>query len=358
MRKIEKAEVCINSLKSLGLDPMTSELHSVEALSNLFRRSASIYAPCSQRRLIVSVRESINVLVDIDNLDDVLEEVLNSLISYGDLIELNDYAFAHDNIKSTWLYIAPPTFIRRPESFLIVGMVPEHVTLLPDDIEKRILYLRHIRRINSTEGEDLASILESFGYSELSEDVWLNLPKKEKAKEYLAKINNKLECSSEPGDLSNLLILDSTKPVRFYKGRWSEVKNHTGNFIARREQAYGPLLWSYVRLENGRPLRMIDLPSAIGKYRGCDEAWHLQMAIDADRGVPQQLKVHLEPGSTRVIEFFSPVPMWARRRWDAVGEPVTSSGCLFAYRLPESELNEELRFANEMLWIDELTGDK
>jgi hypothetical protein len=55
------------------------------------------------------------------------------------------------------------------------------------------------------------------------------------------------------------------------------------------------------------------------------------------------------------MEFFSPVPMWARRRWDAVGEPLTASGCLFAYRLAETELTEEVRFAREALWLDEMT---
>jgi hypothetical protein len=50
---------------------------------------------------------------------------------------------------------------------------------------------------------------------------------------------------------------------------------------------------------------------------------------------------------------FSPVPMWARRRWDAVGEPVTLSGCVFAYRFGAAELEEEARFARDVLWLAE-----
>ena len=57
-----------------------------------------------------------------------------------------------------------------------------------------------------------------------------------------------------------------------------------------------------------------------------------------------------------MLEFFSPVPMWARRRWDAVGEPVSASGCLLAYRLAEAELAEEMRFTREALWLDEMPG--
>ena len=54
------------------------------------------------------------------------------------------------------------------------------------------------------------------------------------------------------------------------------------------------------------------------------------------------------------MQFFSPVPAWAQRRWDAVGEPTTNQGCLFAYRLAGSELAEELRFARGTLWLEEL----
>ena len=54
------------------------------------------------------------------------------------------------------------------------------------------------------------------------------------------------------------------------------------------------------------------------------------------------------------MQFFSPVPAWAQRRWDAVGEPIESSRCLFAYRLPGNEIDEEMRYARDMLWLEEL----
>jgi hypothetical protein len=113
-----------------------------------------------------------------------------------------------------------------------------------------------------------------------------------------------------------------------------------------------------MEMRDGNPERLIDFPLAGSRWRGCDEAWHLQMAIDAQRGEPQQYRIRIGPGNTRVIELFSPVPMWARRKWDAVGEPVSTSGCLFAYRLAESEIAEELRFAHEVLWLDEVNSSK
>jgi hypothetical protein len=80
------------------------------------------------------------------------------------------------------------------------------------------------------------------------------------------------------------------------------------------------------------------------------------MAIDALRGEPQRFRLRPGPAGTRVLELLAPAPMWARRRWDAVGEPVPSTGSLFAYRFPDNEIAEELRFIREMLWLEELTA--
>lgn len=100
---------------------------------------------------------------------------------------------------------------------------------------------------------------------------------------------------------------------------------------------------------------MIDFPRRGSRWRGCDEAWHLQMAIDAKRGSPQSFRV-TPSGNAAVLELFSPTPAWARRRWDAIGEPVPRAGCLFAYRIPKTEVEEERRFAHEALWLDEMTA--
>src|SRR5207253_4184531 len=65
----------------------------------------------------------------------------------------------------------------------------------------------------------------------------------------------------------------------------------------------------------------------------------------SDLGELQQLRVRPGPERTRVLQLFSPLPLWARRRWDAIAEPVQSSGCLFAYRI--AERSEERRVGEE-----------
>jgi hypothetical protein len=54
-------------------------------------------------------------------------------------------------------------------------------------------------------------------------------------------------------------------------------------------------------------------------------------------GEPQWFRVRPGPGDTRVVEFFSPVPMWARRRWDAVGETSAKLGMFIRYRMTETD---------------------
>jgi hypothetical protein len=80
------------------------------------------------------------------------------------------------------------------------------------------------------------------------------------------------------------------------------------------------------------------------------------MALDAQRSSPQRFRVTQSVGGAVLLEFFSPVPAWARRRWDAIGEPVPSTGSLFAYRIPKAEFDEERRFARAMLWLDEISA--
>jgi len=152
-----------------------------------------------------------------------------------------------------------------------------------------------------------------------------------------------------------MLLLDPAKSVRYYPARWVDKTKSTGRFIGRRPQAYGADLWCYIDLESGVPRKFLDLPLPKSRVRGCDEAWRIQAAIDARRAEPQRFRVRRGPEGWVVLDLFSPVPMWARRRWDAVGEPVPSTGCLFSYRFRPTEIEEEIRFARDILWLAELT---
>lgn len=355
MRQVMITEIHARTVRELGLDPSVLGLTSTEAIASLLRRAASLHCPCAPATLVRDVIQPLRGLVDdLDATKRVVEETLDAVVGNGDVIEHR--AVDVDTGRSaTLLYTAPPSFlIRKSGSAMLLGIVPDHLSALPEELQARIEYLNHVRRLVPIASEDLRGRLIGFGLIEIGYDHWLRAPRHETAAQLLSRMNQRLDSAQPSRAVPGLMLLDPDRSVRYYRGRWVEPRTQSGRFVARRGQAYGAPLWCYVDLQNGNPERIIDLPLESGRWRGCDEAWRVQMAIDAQRAKPQRFRVRLGPGETYTIDFFSPVPMWAQRRWNAVGEPVKEPGCLFAYRLHKTELGEELRFAREELWLEEL----
>lgn len=356
MRRLTAEEVHAQKIRELGLDPDALDLSTPEGLAGALRRAASYLCPCSAATLIRAVVRPLRGLVpDMESVKELVEETLEAMISHGDVLEQPEM---QDGLPTArvLLYAAPASFVVRQSGLVILlGVAADQLSPLPSELERHIQYLGHVRRLGpSPKNEDLRSELRQLGLLELSSDTWLKGPKICTASQAVAAINHALDTVPPSRDIPGLLLLDPINPVRYYRGRWTEPKAQTGRFVARRQQAYGADLWCYVQLTNGQPERMIDLPLRGSRWRGCDEAWHLQMAIDAQRGAPQRFRA-TPSGEAVVLEFFSPVPAWARRRWDAIGEPVPSAGCLFAYRIPKTEIDEERRFMREALWLEETT---
>jgi hypothetical protein len=353
MKVIEKDELHQRGVTVLGLDPDACDLYFEEAIAAALRRAAGFLCPCSYRTLIQAVMEPLEHLSeDQGQLLESIENALDAMIAYGDLLEEFQVAAVERQQRNSLLYAAPPSFVsRKSGSILLLGIVPDHCSPLPEHLEQRVQYISHVRCLFPEAKEDLRADLKHIGLIELSMDVWNKAsPPSELSSSYIQKFDNALK--GNPGTLVNLEILNSAKPVHYYRGRWEPVIHQTGRFVARRPQAYGNNLWCYVELRNGIPEKLVDLPLLNSRLRGCDEAWRLQFAIDAVRNQPQRFKVRTsnDQGS-RIVDFYSPVPAWAQKRWDAIGEPVSSSGCLFSYKFPISELQEEINFMQERLWL-------
>lgn len=356
MRRLTVGEVHARKIRELGLDPESLDLTTPEGLAGALRRAASYLCPCSAATLVRAVVRPLRGLVpDMEQAKELVEVTLEAMISHGDVLEQPEL---QDDSPTTrvLLYAAPASFVVRQSGLVVLlGVAADQLSPLPAELERRIQYLGHVRRLSpSSATEDLRVELRQLGLLELASDAWLKGPKLSTATQAVAASGQALDLVPPSRDIPGLLLLDSTKPVRYYRGRWTEPKTQTGRFVARRQQAYGADLWCYVHLTNGQPERMIDLPQRGSRWRGCDEAWHLQMAIDAQRGAPQRFRV-TPSGDAVVLELFSPAPAWARRRWDAIGEPVPSAGSLFAYRIANAEFDEERRFMREALWLEEMT---
>ena len=353
MRRLTAAEVRANKVTELGLDPSAFDLTSVEAIAASLRRSASLLCPCATTTLVRAVADPLRGLVEKSaDARGIVREILEAMIAHGDLIEHRDIEDPTPGAP-VLLYVAPSSFVSRESGAAILLGVSSPAL---DSLAARIEYVGHLRHLSPVLGEDLTLELQQIGFTEISHQQWLRAPQVETPDQHLAYFDRLLDIAQPSGDVPGLTLLDSSRPVRYYPGRWTSVGSLSGRFVARRSQAYGGDLWCYIEMSGGRPERLIDLPLADSRWRGCDEAWRLQMAIDANRGSPQLFRIDSDGGNSYAMQFFSPIPMWARRRLDSVGHPVSAPGCLFAYRLAEAELAEEVRFAGEVLWLKEMNG--
>lgn len=349
MRVLTPAEVSAKSVETLGLDRTLLDLTSVEAVACALRRVAGFLCPCSGRTLMRAVFEPIRgVHVETDLLP-LIEDTLEALVVHGDLLELHDAT--HEATGKKLLFTAPPSFVRRRSgAVMILGVAPDGVSLVPEEMEQAIQHVNHVRMLGN-EYPNLGEHLSELGLIEIKLSAWMKGPMSKTAEAHVASMNRLVEAPQPCGELPGLLLLEPKTLVRYYCGRWAAASKQTGRFVGRRPQAHGADLWCYVEVHDGRAARLVDLPTRDGDWRGCDEAWWLQAAIDHESGAPQLYRVRAGHDGSQLMEFFSPVPMWARRRWEAIGEPATASRCLFSFKFSETEIREELAFAEEYLWL-------
>lgn len=348
--RLTTADVAGRSLGALGLDPNATDVSSPEAIYASLRRSASFLCPATPRQLVDAVRDALAPLypVGLSAREDVMDQ-LDLLVTVGDLLELRDPA---SNARR--IYLGPPSFVvKSPDSYLLLGVRPFGAPLVDSSLSSKILYEGHTRTL-AMEADAAIAWLTAAGLRELKLDQWLQRPHPQRPGEVLAELRNRLSAAGPTGQVEGLTLIDPAAPVRYYRGRWRGPKaDDDGDFVARRPQAYGADLWCMVRLQFGQPIALVDLPldpTATGR----DEAWRLQAALDAERGVPQLFRTQ-ERGRTsasHVVDLFGPIPGWAERYLELTGSPLNrSSGALLSYRIPTSVAADAKAFLVEMLWM-------
>jgi len=348
---LDSLDVRERILSELGFARSDRALGSSEVLSGLVRRAASVLAPCSPRVIRQRVVDGLQGLVSDDEaMGENVDSVIESLTAYGDLVEL---PAPEEQNEALLLYATPPTFVETaPGVVYLLGIPLDGTDVLPSSLAARVEYRRHTRRIRFDPSEKLPALLARLGLHGLPEGLWFKPPRKQSPADLVAQYDEQLRKTSSKGDVTDLEILDTSRPVGFYKGRWRPPGKSNGRFVARREQRYGARQWCYVELRDGVSERLLDLRS--GDLRGCDIAWHLQLALDKIAGTPQQFSAELIADDCVAIRLFGPLPAWWLRRWDVLGVPVRTSGCLFAYELSYAQYENDLpRLMNE-LWLVEV----
>lgn len=350
---IEPLELITKLRTGLALPSADEPVVDVPLIAALVRRAAGILCPCSPATIVSTVAESIKHLVDDpQSLNDQIDGIIEALLVGGDLLELNQVAYDDPAVKGTWVFAAPPSFVdRKNGSIFLLGIARDEQTPLPQQLAERVVYEGCYRLMKYEQGETLTQTLRELGLNELSERVWLRSPREETAKAMLESNTTRLMSLGPSGQIDDLQLLNPETAVTYYRGRWTSAKNQSGTFVARRPHAYGTPIWGFVAVEDGRAVRLLDFPFGGNlRWRGCDAAWHLQMAIDHSRGQPQQYRRRdVEHGA--VLDFFSPLPLWAERRLAIVGRPAERDKSLLSYFIPSDQLGSEERFIQERLWL-------
>jgi hypothetical protein len=352
MRQLTTSEVSSRSVTAFGLDSASFAIDSVESIAAALRRAAGFLCPCTERTLVQGVLAPLRGLIgDVEAVRTVVESTIEALVAIGDLVEYREL----EGGKAAVLYAAPRSFVLRGSgAAVLIGVGGDGASFVSPQLASLVVHRRHVRQLSPTSGVDLRKELTESGCIELPHDQWLKTPPRESAKEHIARFDRRLESAPPAGDLSELVLLDPTSSVSFYPARWIAPKRETGHFLGRRPQPYGSHLWCYVDMREGKPYRFCDLPTLGSRWRGCDEGWHLQMAIDAVRSHPQKFKVQKVDSATTRIDVLAPLPIWIQRRWDIAGDRTTPKGCLASFVFPASEVIEEIRFLREHLWMAEV----
>ncbi len=359
VKRLEISEVHERKVLELGLDPNAVNLTSIEAIAGAFRRAGRFLCPCTPATLVRAIVGPLRGLVeDTESIKRLAEDTLEAMTAHGDFQEHREIVDESRDEETALLYQAPLSFVCRDSgAVLLFGSATDMLEALPQEFRQRIEYINHVRRLDPVVDEDLRSHLTDLGLVSLNYRTWLKPPSRRTAAEHVSSLDKLLADTQRSGAVPDLVLLDSTRPTGYYRGRWISVGSQSGRFVARRRRAYGADLWCYVELREGEPQQLIDFPVQGSRWRGCDEAWQLQMAIDAERGEPQRFAVQPDSAGSAILEFFSPIPLWGRRRLDAVGEPLSRRRCLFAYKLRLSDLEEEIRFLSDELWLTNTTKE-
>lgn len=352
IREVAPKEVVGYCRSYFGLVAGSSELDDA-LLADLLRYAAGILCPCSRAVLRFALEESLSFLgPEISNLAERLDRLTEELIVVGDLLDLSNVATDDPDVKGTWVFAAPPSFIvRRNGNIFLNGIVPDHASFLPEDLKSRVDRSHATRFIQTGPGENLVERLTTHGLNHMQEDAWLRSPKYYAPDQLIKHFENQLATQPICGPITDLIILDHSKAVTYYRGRWCAPTSQSGTYVARRPQEFGASLWSVTELVDGIPTRFIDLPLTNYRWRGCDSAWHLQLAIDYCAGHPQQYLRSETDGGAR-FDFFSPLPLWAQRRLMIFGNERPNNKSLFAHEVRNSEVENEEKYLQEHLWLE------
>lgn len=343
---LDRAATIERAAGSMGLQG--ADLSTDALIAQALRRTIFIAAPCSYRTARSLTVSALSPLFDDpDVLKTSVEDILNDLVAMGDIFEMQREATLG---FETVLRPAPPAFVARDDAtFVLLGVAGDEIT---PHLDYPVHYHASGLRMITAQGKEACrEALLGIGLIDLPKRTWMHAPTIVSAREHVDFWKAQLPGATHPEKIEGLQFLDGQSSSSFYKARWKPLSNQQcGIFVARRPQRYGAELWCLADVKDGFVHRFIDIHPRDRRFRACDEAWRLQAAMDNLAGSPQRVLVKRHDGRA-VLCFTAPLPLWATRRLSLIGEQIMQKGALLAFELYQNNLEEELRWLEDILWL-------
>ena len=330
--------------------PMIEPSLTPELLAASLRRAASLICPTTPIALVAAVDQSLSQLFQDENRRKLCRDTLDDLLALGDLMEYDEITSDSEEAarQRRLIYSAPPYFVELSNSrLLILGISPDTIDPIPDDL---ILTNKgHVRSISTQSQPEARQSLLRAGLHEVAYSAWAKAPNNETSVKIVSGIDRLLDKEASCSSLEGLRAIDGSIVSPWYKDRWVNPRGLSGRYIGTRPRKYGADLWCYVEIANGEAQRLVDLPQGRTLERGCDQAWRLQCALDAERGTPQTYGIsEISDGRYR-LDIHIPSPNWVQRRWDCIGERASES--VFSYLFDATDRESETQILRDQLWM-------
>lgn len=354
LKSLTRNALLVAVARQIGMadfDARSDELPST-VVAGVLRRIAVTTCPCPRDSLVCCAVNAFTGFGEAEATKQHVRDVLDSLVVVGDLLELGGSTSLPGIEAEDWLYCAPPTFVVRDGSILLLGIEPEDQAAMPTSLRDRVVRRNELRYLRTNgDGDGIAAQLRAAGYLEVSNVAWTRTPQNQTAEAFLEGVARRLRESGGLGALEGLQVYGPSNKTRPFASRLISPEQRSGYHVGRRPQAFGAPIWVFVELDQGRPVRFLDLPWRGGRFRGCDQGWRVQSALDVQAGCPQTYRVTPLEGDRDRYDFVSPLPLWIERNLRIHGEKVKAVGALFAYVLDRNSGHDVDELVQRYMWF-------
>lgn len=326
--------------RALGMKMASDAVWLPTYCAFILRRLVGVLEPCTRRELLSQARRALVGLAG-DELDALITGGLEDLLVGGDVMELPALVARRDNDAPMLLFGAPPAFIAEDRRVRILGVAADDARFLPEGVQSRVIARGGDRFIEADDMPAMMNLLKDLGLRELDGARWLGRGTDEPAVAFLRRVRERLTLGGRAEALADMQWLwPSDGHAQNYRARWqSKPPPDVDLAIARAPQQHGNPRWYVVDPTNLEKPRIADLPmeSEIS-VRGCDMAWSVQLALDAERGNPAHYHVLATQDGWTSLRLEFPLPLHHRRRLLHLGGRRTTEDQGFRFHVPSADL--------------------